>query len=487
MQHAAPVLDGALDGDGHHVEPKQAIQLVGRELVLKAIGRIDRRAAIVGAGFVGRDLLEHGPQLDAVLAQGDLVRLGDPGVDVFDVQNLGIHQPLLERVVVEAGRTRPHGTRRYFGLKALAGPIGVDHAPLPVLEHQRRRRAVIGGLEHPGVEEDHLTVEAAVHLAVLRWRVTGDDPHYSEGAQRRVQVVRFRERIAQRLAAVPHWGVAREELLLQLRQHFRLRFGSFGSLGREHRGPLIKGWRTHDFELLLECRPRIRVLGEEREHLVIGAEPELRDHRRQTSMHERRVVDDEHEGLPEQPRTVLPRGRKGLAMREITARELRVELRAHCGRLLAQQPRPRLLAQRVVFLSGEGRVLLGRNVAQIAHDIHDFVVTEHHVYRAAGFPCLNLEAHQQIEHLPGCRSAIEQIARADQMGGAGTPVQIRIDYLGFTQHRQQLVVGSVHIRESHDALCAGNARLHGRPRATGHQKQKRADRRNAHEGALKNA
>ena len=137
MQHAAPVLDGALDGDGHHVEPEHAIQLVGRELVLKAIGRIDRRAAIVGAGLVGRDLFEHGPQLDAVLAQGDLVWLGDPGVDVFDVQDLGVHQPLLERVVVQAGRTRPHGTTCYFGLETLPGPIGVGHAPLPVLEHQR--------------------------------------------------------------------------------------------------------------------------------------------------------------------------------------------------------------------------------------------------------------------------------------------------------------------------------------------------------------
>jgi hypothetical protein len=135
LQHAAPVLDRALDGDGHHVEPKQAIQLVSRKLVLKAIGRIDRRAAIVSAGFVGRDLLEHGPQLDAVLAQGDLVRLGDPGVDVFDVQDLGVHQPLLERVVVEAGRTRPHGTRRYFRLEALSGPISVRDAPLPRLEH----------------------------------------------------------------------------------------------------------------------------------------------------------------------------------------------------------------------------------------------------------------------------------------------------------------------------------------------------------------
>ena len=226
--------------------------------------------------------------------------------------------------------------------------------------------------------------------------MTLDDASDAEHAQRGFQVIGLGERITKCLAAVPHRRVACEELLLQLCQHFRFRFGA---LGREHRRPLIEGWRTHDFELLLECCPGVHVLGEEREHLVIDAEPELRDHRRQTSMHERCVVDYEHEGLPEQPRTVLPCGRKGLAMREITTRELRVELRAHCGRLLDQQPRPRLLAQRVVFLPGEGRVLLGRNVAQIAHDIHDFVVAEHHVHRAAGFPCLDLEAHQEIEHL----------------------------------------------------------------------------------------
>jgi hypothetical protein len=201
-------------------------------------------------------------------------------------------------------------------------------------------------------------------------------------------------------------------------------------------------------------------------------------------MHERRVVDYEHEGLPDQPRTVLPRGRKGLPMREITTRELRVELRAHCGRLLDQQPRPRLLAQRVIFLAAERGVLLRGDVAQITDDVHDLVIAEHQVHGAPRLPGLALEPHQEIEHLAGSRAAIEEIARADEVSGPGTPVQIRIDYLGLTQHRQQLVVGAMHIRESHDALCAGDARLGGSPRRADQQQQRCAEQHHVREKAL---
>jgi hypothetical protein len=127
---------------------------------------------------------------------------------------------------------------------------------------------VVFGAQHAGVEQVHAAIEAAADPAIFRGSVTLDDASDAEHAQRGFQVIGLGERITKCLAAVPHRGVACEELLLQLCQHFRFRFGA---LGREHCGPLVEGWRTHDFELLLECCPRIHVLGEEREHLLIGA------------------------------------------------------------------------------------------------------------------------------------------------------------------------------------------------------------------------
>ncbi len=116
-------------------------------------------------------------------------------------------------------------------------------------------------------------------------------------------------------------------------------------------------------------------------------------------MHERRIVYDEEERPRQQPRAVLTRGRECLAMGEVAARELGVEVRAYGRGLLARDERPCLLAQRVVFLAGERREFLRGYVAQVTDDIHDLVIAEDHVHGAAGLARLGLEAHQEIEYL----------------------------------------------------------------------------------------
>lgn len=456
------LLDGAFHGDGYHVEAKHAIELIGRELVLEAIRGVDRRRAIVSPGNVGGDLFEHRAQLDAILAQRDFVRLGDAGIEILHVDDLGLSEPALERIVVEPCGARSDRARGDLGLRSLPGPIRIGHTPLTAFEDQRGRVAVIGGAQHAGVEQDHTAVKTAVDPAVLGGRVALHNTRNPERMQRRLQVGDFGQRITQRLGAQPDRPIKREHALrLQVEQGFRLLLRPLAG----HRiRPLVKGRRTHDLQVLLETRPGPQVLREVGMHALVRAvEAELRDHGRQPAMHERAVVDDEQEGQREQPRTVAARRREGFTVCKVAARKLRVEILTHGRGLLGGDERPGLLAQRIVFLTGEGCEFLRRHVAQIPDDVHDLVIAEHDMYGAARLSRLGLEAHEQIEHLAGIRTAIEEIAGVHQVRVAGFPMQRIIDHRRFAQHRQQLVIRTVHVREGNDALRTGDPRFGSRP------------------------
>ncbi len=131
------------------------------------------------------------------------MRLGDAGADVLHVHDLGLGEPALEGVVVEACRPWSDGARQDLGLSSLPGVIGVGDAPLAPFEHQRRGRAVISGFQHPGIEQDDPAVEAAVYPAVIGGRVARDHTRDPEHAQRGLEVVGLRQWVAQRLAAKP--------------------------------------------------------------------------------------------------------------------------------------------------------------------------------------------------------------------------------------------------------------------------------------------
>ena len=47
---------------------------------------------------------------------------------------------------------------------------------------------------------------------------------------------------------------------------------------------------------------------------------------------------------------------------------------------------------------GEGRVLAGCHVTQVAGEVHDLVISQHHVQPAARGQCLLLQPDQQIHH-----------------------------------------------------------------------------------------
>ncbi len=160
-----------------------------------------------------------------------------------------------------------------------------------------------------------------------------------------------------------------------------------------------------------------------------------------------------------------------------------IELRARCGRIRGEQPLPRRLAQRVVLGAGERRVFLGAHVTQVAGDVHDFVVAEHHVHGAAGGAGLGFEAHQQVEDLARLGAAVEQVAQAHEVRRPGTPVQRIVDDRGLAQHGDELRVRAVHVGEGHDAIHAGVTQRRIRPcRQAGDEQHQYQDQAAAHGG-----
>ena len=89
-----------------------------------------------------------------------------------------------------------------------------------------------------------------------------------------------------------------------------------------------------------------------------------------------------------------------------------------------------LLAHAGRFQVAHGRVLPGRDVAQVTQQVHSLVVARHHVDAAALLCGLVLQAHQQVHHLAGVGAAIEQVSQADHVGGAAAPAQLRIHQAG---------------------------------------------------------
>jgi hypothetical protein len=81
-------------------------------------------------------------------------------------------------------------------------------------------------------------------------------------------------------------------------------------------------------------------------------------------------------------------------------------------------------AERFGFRGGEN---LGRDIAQIAHDVHDFVIAEHDDDLPAGFRSFGLEEHHQVQNVAFLGAAVDEIPRLNQDGLASGPVTGVVD------------------------------------------------------------
>ena len=115
----------------------------------------------------------------------------------------------------------------------------------------------------------------------------------------------------------------------------------------------------------------------------------------------------------------------------------------------------------VVFPAGAGRlrtlesaVLSRVNIPRGAMHIHRFVVSGQRVNIAFG-PLLQF--HQQIHHLAAIGPAVGDVPGLDEVGSASCPVLVVVDEAGRTQQLDKLLVVTMDISKSNDAVnpCPG--------------------------------
>ncbi len=423
-------------------EIEQPVELVGREFVFESIRIVDG-AAPPHLVCVDGEVLEHRAQLDAILAQRDPVWMRDARVEIFGFDDFRLLEPLLERVIVESRRPWADGARKYFRLRALPGAIGIGDRPPAVLEDECRRRALIERSQHAGVEQNDFAVESALHVARRCRRVAHDDARNAKCRECGVEIPGLGVRVAEGLAAIPGWAFRGEEIRL-------LRVPHIG--------------RSLQVGIELGVQAPVRLI-----ESIRGNE------RRQPAVHEGRIVDDDEKWLREEPRAVLAaRGeRRGL---RVVARRLHcIEFHAHGFRLRRVKQRPRLLAQRVVFLAGERRIIRGGHITQIANHVHHFVVAEHEVHGTARGGGFAFEPHHEVEHLARIRPAVEEIPEAHEMSIATPPMQRIVDDSGFVQDRDEFVIAAVYIRNGHDPAHALEAKIGAGSRREGDDQRKQTN------------
>src|SRR5215467_5956945 len=88
---------------------------------------------------------------------------------------------------------------------------------------------------------------------------------------------------------------------------------------------------------------------------------------------------------------------------------------------------------------GETGIVHGIYVAQVAHDIHDLVVTEQTYYPAACLCCFFLERHHQVHDLARFGATIQQIPSLDERCLTACPVVLLVYKTGAPENGDEVV------------------------------------------------
>ena len=189
-------------------------------------------------------------------------------------------------------------------------------------------------------------------------------------------------------------------------------------------------------------------------HAFVDCKPLLRDHWRQAAVDVSGVVDDDECGPRAEPLAVAASRRECGLTREVAAwigaRELRSRgrrvaagVRGECG--ICGGPHG------VALICCERLVVAWRDVTPVAEQSHELVIAEHDVQCSARGGCLALETHDELHDGTRLGAAVEQIAEADDMGGARGPAHVGIDDACRAQELDEAVVRSVDVGERDDS------------------------------------
>ena len=189
-------------------------------------------------------------------------------------------------------------------------------------------------------------------------------------------------------------------------------------------------------------------------HAFVDCKPLLRDHWRQAAVDVGGVVDDDECGPRAEPLAVAASRRECGLTREVAARIGARELRSRGRRVAAGvrgKCRIRGGAHGLALIRCERLVVGGRYVTPVAEQCHELVIAEHDVQCSARGGGLALETHDELHDGARLGAAVEQIAEADDMGGARRPAHVGIHDARRAQELDEGVVRSVDVGERDDS------------------------------------
>ena len=154
------------------------------------------------------------------------------------------------------------------------------------------------------------------------------------------------------------------------------------------------------------------------------------------------VVDLDHGIMAENPLAVETAGCQLRAVLKISERVLRFPVSAIVARVLFAKGLFTHFLRILISICGK---FGGRDIPEIAIDVHGFVISDERVHGSAGRGCLLLQSHQEVHTFTRLRAPIEHIPRLHQVRLATGPVSLVINELGGLEHCDQLSVISVKV------------------------------------------
>jgi len=137
-----------------------------------------------------------------------------------------------------------------------------------------------------------------------------------------------------------------------------------------------------------------------------------------------------------------------------------VGLRPECriGLLPTQIVSVRRLAERFRVGSGKGSEDFGRGVANVTHEVHDFVVAKKNLNLTADLGRLGLETHHQIENGAFFGTSIDQVSRLNEESVPAGPVARIVDQPEALENLAKAIEISVDIPKGNGSLFGGGAK-----------------------------
>src|SRR5581483_635882 len=100
---------------------------------------------------------------------------------------------------------------------------------------------------------------------------------------------------------------------------------------------------------------------------------------------------------------------------------------------------------------GKTGVVFWRYIAQVAHEVHHFMVAEHAHHAAACLFRLGFQRHDQVHHFSRPGTAIDQVSDLNENSGAAMPTALLVDKAGLLKNGHKVIEIAVDVSDGNSA------------------------------------